>query len=112
MSKADEMIAWAKRSQFRVAMFQAIQRLNREGKEPTGQQALKEAMLAEQPINLGCSSGQSNASQAIRDLIEQGFLTNTRGLKKRGKLSLRVGGVVSDMLEDEGRPRLEDGDYL
>jgi len=106
---ADAMIAWVRRSAYRFSILLAVWFLNREGKYPSGSEAINRARHFNETLAWVTSSGRSCARQAIRDLIARGFLTNRSG---RRNMELAVGGVVSDMLEEQGRPRLEDGDYI
>jgi hypothetical protein len=99
-----KLVAWLNASDHRKKIFESVARLNAFGQFPSQVKAMDRAQR-----QYHCDSMRSLGSQAVRELIREGFLVNKSGSPARMALYVNYDfiGVLSDWQEENGMSRLD-----
>jgi hypothetical protein len=97
----DKLFKWLHKSKARNFILQAVRRLNKSGCHPNGAAVIRSAGMH------WCKSVESNARIAIRQLLDTGWIKNVGTKHNMGLTCGPLLGVISDALEEMGKPRLD-----
>ncbi len=97
----EKAFKWLHKSKARTCILAAVRRLNKQGCHPNGSMAIRTASMN------WCRSVQTNGRTAIKQLLEAGWLASIGTKSMMGLVCGPVVGVISDALEEAGKPRLD-----